>query len=261
MSPRLAALALLMGLTSGADSPSYSPGTYKYSLLTVIKRSQSVANTELSSTLTADQRMTLSLSAHGDDSLALQLTLTDYSVRSDLPTQLPDVSKMKGTVVMGTMSTAGRLASFSHLSPTTGGADVLSLAQKMSRFLPVLAPESGEATTFTDTTDDKQHSQSGDLTERMITVTTLDGDTTFDGARAFRVRHTTSDLLDGTIVQSGQTLPINSEGTGAGTFYVSERGVYLGARITSTSTSRIKLPDGTIVTLTQDATSTVTLLK
>jgi hypothetical protein len=37
--------------------------------------------------------------------------------------------------------------------------------------------------------------------------------------------------------------------------------VYLGARSTSLSTSRIKLPDGSIVTLTQDATSTVTLLK
>ncbi len=261
MRSRLVALSLLVALRPGTDGPAYSPGTYKYSLLTVIKRSQSVANTELSSTLTADQRMTLSLTARGTDSLALQLTLTDYSVRSDLPTQLPNVSKMKGTVVMGTMSTRGRLASFSHFSPVTGGADVLSLAQKMSRFLPALAPDTGDATAFTDTTTDKQNSPSGDLTERIITATTLDGDTTFDGARAVRVRHATTDLLDGTIVQSGQTLPINSEGTGEGTFYISARGVYLGARVTSTSTSRIKLPDGTIVTLTQDATSTVTLLK
>ena len=261
MRSRLLALSLLVALAPGSDGPAYSPGTYKYSLLTVIKRSQSVSNTELSSTLTADQHMALSLTARGADSLAFQLTLTEYSLRSDLPTQLPDFLKMKGTIVMGTMSITGRLASFSHLSPVTGGAEILSLAQNMSRFLPVLAPESGAATSFTDTVSDKQASQGGDLDERTITNTTLDGDTVFAGGRAFRVRRATTVTLEGTTMQGGQPLTVSSEGTGAGTFYVSERGVYLGARTTSVSTSRIKLPDGSIVTLTQDATSTVTLLK
>jgi hypothetical protein len=40
---------------------------------------------------------------------------------------------------------------------------------------------------------------------------------------------------------------------------VSERGVYLGARSRTLSNSTIKLPDGRVVSVTQDATSTVSL--
>lgn len=258
---RLVALALLLTLRAGADAPSYSPGTYKYSLLTVIKRSQSFSNSEITSTITADQRMALALSAHGDDSLAFQLTITEYSLHSDLPAQLPDVGKMKGTMVMGTMSTGGRLASFSHVSPVTAGADVDALAEKMSHFLPALESDTGAAASFADTTTDKLGGEGGSITERTITVTTLDGDTVFAGARAFRIRHSSALASAGTIMQSGVPLPLTSDGTGDGMFYVSEKGVYLGARVVSTSTSRISLPTGAIVTLTQDATSTVTLLK
>jgi hypothetical protein len=253
----LAALALATRID--AQAIRYAPGAYKYSVLTVIKKTDRISDQPLQSTLTADQKMSLTIAAHGADSLAFKMTLVDYSLSSDLPIQLPNVERLKGTTVEGVMTPAGRMTRYTHTSTQAGGADIVAIAQNMSRFLVALAPLSGSARTWTDTTDSRQTSDGGGMNERTVTTSTIDGDTVYNGAKAWRIQRRTTFTASGTTTQDKQVLEIASDGTGSGTYYVSERGVYLGARSRTLSNSTIKLPDGRIVSVTQDATSTVSL--
>jgi hypothetical protein len=257
--PLLTAMTISAGAMAHAQAIRYAPGAYKYSIVTVIKRTDKMGDQQQLSTLTADQRMSLALVARGADSMHFKMTLDEYSLSSDLPIQLPNVERLKGTVVEGVMTPAGRMTHFTHTSMQTTGAEVVSIAQNMSRFLVALTPLGAPGKRWTDTTDSRQSNEGGELEEKSITTTTIDGDTVYNGAKAWRLRRQTTFTATGTTMQNQMKLEIASEGSGSGTYYVSERGVYLGARNTSLSNSTIKLPDGRVVALTQDATSTVSL--
>ena len=255
----LALAALALATRVDAQAIRYAPGSYTYSVVTVIKKTDRIGGEPLLSTLTADQKMSLTITARGADSLGFKMTLVDYSLSSDLPIQLPNVERLKGTTVEGMMTPAGRMTRYTHTSTKAPGADIVAIAQNMSRFLVALAPLSGSGRSWTDTTDSRQTSDGGAIDERTITTSTIDGDTVYNGAKAWRLRRRTTFTATGTTTQDKQVLQIASDGSSAGTYYVSERGVYLGARTNTVSNSTIKLPNGRTISVGQDATSTVSL--
>ena len=254
-------LALLAAAPLPAQAIRYAPGEFKYSVATVIKQSQTMGDQQQASTITLDQRMAVLLIARGADSLRFRTTLEDYTIGSDLPIQLPDVGKLKGTIVEGMMTASGRVSRYTHRSPVTTGTDVIALAENMSRFIFALSPRAAKGATWADTSTSHNKNDGGELTERIITTTLVDGDTVIAGVTAWRIRRQTMVTVSGTTMQNGTLLPIASEGTGSGTFWVSLPGVYLGARTSNKSVTTIQLPTGGAVTQTVDATTNITLLK
>src|SRR5262249_14251869 len=113
----------------------------------------------------------------------------------------------------------------------------------------------------TDTTSSRQTDGGSDLTERTVTTTTILGDTTYAGQRAWRIRRDTEVQVAGTLMQEGQALQESGGGTGTGTFYVTERGVYLGSKTQSATTTTLTLPAGTTIASALNATSSVPLVK
>ena len=256
----LAALAMAAGAALPAQAIRYAPGEFRYGVVTVIKRSDARGDQKQDYTITANQALTLLLTPRGADSLRFRITLDAYTLGSDLPVQLPAVSQLQGTVVEGVITASGRMVRYSHRSPVTSGADVLALAENMSRFLVTVSPDAVTGATAVDTTSSRQSNAGGELLERTITTTKVDGDTTFAGQKAWRIRRDTDVTVSGTTMQSGQALHVEGGGTGTGTFFLSMKGVYLGALTRSTTSTAITLPDGGAVVSSQEATSTIQLV-
>jgi len=254
-------LALLAGVALPAQAIRYAPGEYKYSVATVIKQSQEMGDQKQASTINLSQRIAVLLIARGPDSLRFRTTLEDYSISADLPIQLPDVAKLKGTVVEGVMTSYGRVAHYTHRSAVTSGADVIALAENMSRFIIALSPSAAKGTTWTDTTSSHDKNVGGEISERTIITTVVDGDTVVDGMKAWRIRRRTVVAVTGTTVQNGASLPITSDGDGTGTYCLSLQGVYLGAITTNKSVTTIQLPSGGMVTQTAESELAITLQK
>jgi len=253
--------ALLAAASLPAQAIRYTPGEYKYSVATVIKQTQEMGDQKQASTINLAQRMAVLLIARGSDSLRFRTTLEDYTISADLPIQLPDVGKLKGTVVEGVMTAYGRVARYTHRSPVTSGADVIALAENMSRFVLALSPNAAKGYTWTDTTSSHNKNDGGELTERTITTTLVDGDTVVAGVKAWRIRRHTTVSVQGTTVQNGTPLPITSDGDGTGTFCISLQGVYLGAHTTNASVTTIQLPAGGVVKQTAASDVAIALLK
>ena len=261
MTRSLALVALLAAPALPAQAIRYAPGEFKYSVATIIKQSQVMGEQKQASTITLGQKMGVLLIARGSDSLRFRTTLVDYAISADLPIQLPDVGKLKGTVVEGVMTSYGKVAHYKHRSPVTTGTDVIALAENMSRFLLTLSPNATKGYTWTDTTTTHDKNDGGELTERTITITVVEGDTVAAGVKAWRIRRHTTVAVQGTTVQGGAALPITSESEGTGTYCISLQGAYLGARTSNKSVTSIQLPNGGAVTQTAESDVAITLLK
>jgi hypothetical protein len=260
--PRAAlAAALVASLAAAlpAQSIRYAAGEYRYGLVTVITRTDERGDQKQEYTITARQAFTLLLAPKATDTLRFHLTLDAYTLGSNLPVKLPDVGLLKGTVVDGVMTTWGRMAHYSYRTPAAGDPDAPKLADNMSQFLPAVPPDAAPGLSTTDTTSNHQADAGGDILERTITTTTVLDDTVFAGQKAWRIRRETVVGVSGNTMQGTQSLPVSGGGNGAGTFYISKQGVFLGS-VTHTSTNTtITLPDGGAVVSTQDVISRLLL--
>jgi hypothetical protein len=255
----LAAATLALASTLSAQSLRYAPGEFKYTALIVIKQNQVLGAQSTKSTVTSDERMSLLLAPRGTDSLRFRLALDQWTLSADVPIQLQDFSALQGTVVEGAMTGGGRLAHYTYRSPAGTGPDVAAHAQQMSQFLIVLPRGPLTGRSWSDTTVSPPSSDGTDLAERTITTTVVAGDTMYAGERAWRLRRETTFTRQGTMLQGTQRLAVSAQASGQGTYYISARGVFLGARTTMQSSSTITLADGQVTTLAQDATSVIAL--
>ena len=251
----LAALAL------PAQSIRYAPGQYRYAVVDSIKRSDVRGEAKQSYTLVATQQMAILLTPRGGDSLRARYTLEVNRLSSDLPVQLPQVQKLEGTVVEGTMTAAGRMVRHTYHSPDSVSLEVAALADNMTQFLLWVTPGATVGRSITDTTSSRQTDGGSDITERTVTTTTIEGDTTFAGQPAWRIRRDTETRVDGVLMQQGNAMQESGGGNGTGYFYISKSGVYLGSSARSSTTTTLKLPDGTSIASALNAVSIVTLVK
>ena len=234
----LAALALV-ALALRAQSIRYAPGQYRYAVVDSIKRSDVRGEAKQSYTLVATQQMAILLTPRGGDSLRARYTLEVNRLSSDLPVQLPQVQKLEGTVVEGTMTAAGRMVRHTYHSPDSVSLEVAALADNMTQFLLWVTPGATVGRSITDTTSSRQTDGGSDITERTVTTTTIEGDTTFAGQPAWRIRRDTETRVDGVLMQQGNAMQESGGGSGTGYFYISKSGVYLGSSArTSSATSR-----------------------
>ena len=251
----------LAALPLCAQTIRYAPGQYRYTVVDSIKRSDVRGDSKQSYTLVATQAMALLLAPRGADSLRIRLTLEANRLTSDLPVQLPHVEKLDGTVVEGTMTAAGRVVRHTYHSPDSVSLEVAALTDNMTQFLLWVTPNATIGQPVTDTTSSRQTDGGSDVTERTITTTTIEGDTVFAGQKAWRIRRDTETQVAGVMLQQGLSLQESGGGTGTGYFYISKAGVYLGSHAKSSTTTTLKLPDGTSMASALVATSSVALVK
>lgn len=261
----VAALASLTTTATGelrAQAPiMYAPGSARYHLISVITRSQEQGGQKAQFKITNEQQVTVKLSAHGKDTLDFAYTLDSSKVVSEPPVQLPDVSKLVGTSVKGSMSAHGTVYALSS-NAADSDADAKNLMEGMSKFLLPIPKDAAVGSSWTDTTVNSVTSEGNKLDMSAITTSTLVGDTTFQGQKAWRVERSSVLSLRGKQSQAGQELQVEGEGTGNGTYYLGANGVYLGSTATQRMNMRVSLPaTGESVPVTQAVTSTVEMIR
>ncbi|HEY9516751.1 MAG TPA: hypothetical protein VIQ74_13825 [Gemmatimonadaceae bacterium] len=239
----------------------YAPVATRYHLISVITRSQEQGGQKTEFKITNEQQVSVQLSEHGKDTLDFAYTLDSSRVVSNPPVQLPDVSRLAGTKVNGSMSRSGKVYAVTS-NAAADNADAKNLIEGMSKFLLVLPENAAVGSSWTDTTVNSVGREGNNLDMSSITTSRVVGDTTYQGQKAWRVQRTSVLALNGNQSQSGQALRVEGAGTGSGMYYVSTAGVYLGSFASQSMNLQITIPaTGEKVPVKQAVTSTVELLK
>lgn len=259
----IATLAMLAGAAAlpAQGRLGYAPGAQRYHLVSVITRSQEMAGQKTQFRITNEQQVSVKLAPHGRDTLDFSYTLDSSRITSDPPAQLPDVGKLQGTMVHGSMSPLGKVYTASAMgAPEAGTAK--NLVDGMTRFLVTLPKDAKVGSTWTDTTRNSVKAEGNDLDMNTITTSKILGDTTFAGQKAWRVQRTSVLAITGEQNQNGQTMHIDGHGTGASMYYISEAGIYLGSAGSQNMAMSISLPGtGQTVPVNQTVTSKVELMQ
>lgn len=263
---RALAVASTLGALSAAalpaqDAINYAPGAARYHLISVITRSQEQGGQTAEFRITNEQQVSVEISEHGRDTLDFAYTLDSSRVESDPPVQLPDVSKLVGTRVQGSMSPSGKVYAVTS-SAAEDDADAMNLVEGMSKFLLPLPEDAAVGSSWTDTTVNSVKREGNNLDMSSVTTSRVLDDTTYNGQKAWRVQRTSVLSLQGKQSQAGQELQVEGEGRGSGMYYLSRAGVYLGSTATQSMNMRITLPaTGETVPVKQAVTSTVEMMK
>jgi hypothetical protein len=260
----LIALAALAGATPlpSQGTITYAPGARRYHLISVVKRTQEMEGQKTEYQITNEQRVSLIIVAHTRDTLRFAVTLDSSRLSSNLPVQLPDLSKLQGTRVSGAMSPSGKVYTVASSVVADSGTDAQSLVEGMSRFLIPVPRGVRIGSSWVDTATSTVKREGNDLESKTITTTTLLGDTTFAGEKAWRLERKLVLQIGGTQVQGSDQLAVKGDGTGSGMYYVSTKGVYLGSTATQNMTMTVAIASkGLTIPVTQSAISKVELVK
>jgi hypothetical protein len=245
----------------------YTPSVQRYRLHSTVERSQEQNGKTISGVITNEQQVTVALKAPNSkgtlsdkDTLHFAVTLDSVNMSSNLAVQLPNIQVMQGTQVSGAMLPSGKVLSFNSDTKSTDGVDRESIVSSMAHFLLTLPANAGAGTTWTDTSTQNFSKEETTMKTSTITVSQVIGDTTVAGVPAWRVHRTSTLLINGTQTQSNQQISMDGTGTGEAMYYIGTNGVYLGSTSTQTMKETVKSA-GTVIPVTQTATSVVTIIK
>ena len=230
MHARLVAIfALVAASTAGAQDAKvwYVPTTAHYKITTVQKSSQEMNGQKQEFEVTGEQKVSVVLASSKKDSLDLTIVLDSMKMSASIP-GAPDPTKLVGMKLNGVMSPFGVM----YASKVTGadGAEIKNQqTEGMRRFLPHLPPVLKMGATWTDSTSGTMPAANGAELNRSAVVTYLvTGDTTVAGEKAWRIAVASKAKITGKGQQMGTDFTIDGGSIGAGTTYVSSKGVYLG---------------------------------
>lgn len=239
-STSLALAVAWLAPSAGAQSRplAYAPGAYRYAVTTVVERSQdqSAGRPPVAFETITKQWIRLDLAAKSPDTLDLTITVDSVTIGSSLAAPAPNLDKLRGAKLAGTMSPTGRIYVFRP--PPNADPETTALYGAFRKFLvplPTRAPAPG--TRWVDTTADTVTKEGLVVATRTVTTSRVAGDTTVAGEPAWRIDHSAVIEGKGTGTEAGRPLRVRNDGTIAGSHYVSTRGVY----VRSASTQRSEL--------------------
>lgn len=264
---RFSALLLAAGTLPALGQIHYAPSTQHYRLHSTVRRIQEQNGQRTDGTITNDQLVTVAIQApkgksvvSDKDTLHFAVSLDSTNMSSTLTVQLPDVSVMQGTTVTGDMLPTGKVLNFKSDTKAADGVDRQSIVASMAHFLLPLPDAAKPGTIWSDTANTNVSSDGSTLQTRTITTSSVLGDTTYGGQKAWRVQRQSVLKISGSQTQPNQTITMEGDGTGEGMYYIGSNGVYLGSTASQKMTMTVKAA-GTVIPVTQTATSTVEIAR
>jgi len=264
---RFPALLLVASTLPALGQIHYTPTVQHYRLHSTVQRSQEVNGQKTDGLITNEQQVTVTIRApkskgavSDKDTLQFAVTLDSINMNSNLSVQLPNLQPMQGTTVSGAMLPTGKVLTFSSDTKAADGVDRESIVASMAHFLLTVPQAAGAGTTWADTATANVSKDGSVITTQTITQSQVIGDTTVAGQAAWRVHRTSALVISGSQQQENQKITMDGTGTGEAMYYIGTNGVFLGSTSTQTMKETVKAA-GTIIPITQTATSTVTIVR
>jgi len=267
MSRTISAVFLLLAPLLGAGALSaqsggitYAPGSHRYRVTSTVTYLQEARGRKAQVDIDTQQEVTVKVAAHARDTLDYEITLDSITVSSKPQIQLPDVKAYVGLSVTGTMSTGGQVFSLTPSIDSTGNPAVQQFVEGLRHFLVAFPAKARVGSSWADTITATAGPNGQPVDSRTITTSRVAGDTAYAGQKAWRVERSIGTTIKGTVEQAGQQFPVEGNGTGSASYYVSRSGVYLGSTTSQKMTITSTAPDGSPQPITQTAVSKTELI-
>jgi len=258
--PRLAhSLLAALVATSAAAQVHYAPTSARYHLRSVFHEIQRAQGKSGAYTVHNDQTLTLVLAGAGMDTLQFTATIDSIRMTSDGGIAMPNLNRLEGTQVNGTMSTTGAIYT-SHATLPDSGIEAQTLVDRLTHFLPALPKNAKAGTAWTDSANSSLSRSGATLESKTVSHSKVLGDTTYRGQKAWRIERNSTLQLSGALTQEDQNITVQGSGTVQGMYYVGATGEFLG----STANQQMNLTrtiGPTVVAVEQKTTSTVEIVR
>ena len=214
----------LLSLPLAAQSE-YAAGTTRYRSTTDVKGTQTSPMGNASFELGLKQQLTVSLMKHARDTVMATIKVDSITMNGS---GAPDMSKVTGAQFVTLMSPTGKF--FSTKAPEGLDPAVGQITDGIGRFLPSFRAGVANGMTWSDTTSGKVSQQGIDMERTSVSNFKVNGDTTIGAEKAFRIERVTTTKAAGAGTMQGTPMTMETTGSGSGAYYLTAKGVYLGAR-------------------------------
>lgn len=224
-----AALVLAMPLAAAPLSAQaeYAAGTTRYRVTTDVNGTQTSPMGNAAFDVALQQQLTVSLMSHARDTVMATIRVDSITMKSSAgPT--PDMSKVTGAQFLIMISPTGKF--YSSTPPAGLDPSLSQITEGIGRFLPTFRAGVTNGMTWADTTTGKVSQQGIDMDRTSVANYKVNGDTTIAGEKAFRIERVTSMKAAGSGTMQGTPMTMETTGTGVGAYYLTRKGVYLGAQ-------------------------------
>jgi len=251
------ALSLAAPLSAQGSLSGYTPFSSRYRVVSSMQISQVVQGQSMDSEMSANQLNSLVLAKDGG-AFALTITLDSISASTTGAAPQADPNAAMGLKYTATMAPDGHVTT-STVTDKSGNPSDSPFAANLRSFLPRLKAGATPGTTWADTTTTTRPQNGGTVTTVITTTYTLVGDTTFAGAKDWKLAAVSSGAVSGTGNQQGADYTIKGSINGAGTLVVGAGGALHAADLTSDAKMTIDVPmAGMQIPVTQKQTTKIT---
>ena len=256
-----AALTLVLPSVATAQGFEYAPGTAQYKVTQTTKVAQEMMGQKQEGQTSALQLFTMTLTRPSKDTV-LATYVIDSVHATTMQGPAPFLDRYKGMKVDVRANPTGTVV-YSVKGPTEAEVpNAATLVTALSGYLPRMRATLAPGARWSDTVSGKINQFGIELDRKIVSRVEVVKDTTIGGAAAWKVQRSDSTTIAGT----GNTAngPMSMEGTSKGntTFFVTPRGMLLGAGGTENGNVRVVLSsNGMEINITTSAETKVEKVK
>jgi hypothetical protein len=221
----LLVIAPIAAAPLAAQGVEYATGTTKYRLTGTTKGTQTLPTGSSSFEVGVMQQITVNLAKTAKDTVTAIMTLDTIALKAD--GQMPELGKLKGASFTSLISPTGKL--YSTKAPPGLDPSLAQVVDGIAKILPAYRANIALGASWADTVSGKVNQQGLEVDRTMISNFSVKGDTTIDGQKAWKIDRVTSIKAGGKGNMQGMPVALESDGTSTGAFFLTPKGLYLGA--------------------------------
>jgi hypothetical protein len=255
-------LGLVPSSLAAAQGFEYAPGTAQYKVTQTTRVSQEMMGQKQDGQSSSLQLLTMTLTRPSKDTVLATYVIDSVHATTPMGTPAPSLDRYKGMKVEVKVAPTGSVV-YSVKGPTeTEVPNASSLVTALGGYLPRMRATLGRGMTWSDTVSGKLTQFGIELDRKIYSRAEVVKDTTIGGTPAWKVQRNDSTTIAGSGNSANGPMSMEGNSLGKTTFYVTSKGMLLGADGTENSKVRVVLSaNGMEINLTTSAETKVEKVK
>jgi hypothetical protein len=255
LAPAALACALAMPCASAtAQSFRYAPGVNQYRMTVEARITQTVMGQNNETSMSSGQKFTMALTRRAPDTLAMAVTIDSIAQNMGQMGPVPGMDKLVGQKVEALLSPAGDFYA-PVARPADSVAALASVADQLEHLLPRIRVALAAGASWTDTVSGTTSQGGLELKRQVISTYTVAGDTTVNGATAWKIDRASTSTTSGSGMIQGQNASMDGTSKGTGVVLIGHAGTFLGGSGQENVVAKLTLTDAGVA---YDITTTAT---